>query len=151
VIMPEPPPDTSVTWLVTPPAPHHRYNLAEIDISLPSNQGSFIKSIPYRDSFIVYMDVLVYNNRITVVPFKSSGSEKPFCLFLGQADIQLSSWEAAWATAISQTESNPSLGSNSKLVGASYSRILDGGETVHVTSWRNRDKSIADLIVKLSI
>jgi hypothetical protein len=151
VTMPERPPDTFTAWLVIPPTPHCGYTLAENDMSLPSDKGSIIGCARHHGSVIVYTDDNILD-KAAVVPFKSSSSERPSYLLLGTVDVRLSS-EVAWSTAISQTKSDASFGFNGKgkVVGASYSRALDGGKAVYVTTWRSKDKSIADHIIKLSM
>jgi hypothetical protein len=151
VAIPERPIDTFLTWLVTPPAPDHGYTLAENDISPPSDPSIFIKCIPHHGSFIVYTGVNILGGTI-VVPFKSSGSGRPFYLLLGQDNYVSSTGGATWATAISQSESDASFDFNTtKVIGATYSRTLDRVKTVYVASWRSRDTSLADHIIELSM
>jgi hypothetical protein len=149
--MPKRPTDTCIAWLVTPPAAlHHGYSLAENDIFPPLDRSSSIICIPYRGSLIAYMEGTIFHP-VVKIPFKSSSSERPFYLLLKETGS--SSSERVWVTAITQATTN-TFNFNSeggRVVGASYSAILDGGKTVYVTSWRNRDKSLADYVVKLAM
>jgi hypothetical protein len=141
----------NVAWLVTPPAPCHGYTWVFGRADLFSS-SVFTHSVPYHGSLVVYVPMHLYMPTVAVVAFEGSGLERPFQLHLGQT-TSLSS-KTGWSTAIMQgtAEGNHDLNNiGSRVVGTSYSEILEGGKQVYVSSWRSRDTSLADFVVKLSM
>jgi hypothetical protein len=140
-----------VAWLVTPATLHEYTSAKNSDARFWGH--SQVNSIAHRGSLIVYVDSCRHWNfePITVVPLKGSSSERPIYLRLGQ--ILSSRSETHWSTEITQVESDAYLDLNNEdpMVGVSYSKVLEGGKSIYVSTWRCRDTTLADYVVKLSM
>jgi hypothetical protein len=145
VPMPKPPTRNCVVLFVTPPAPHHGYTLAENNFTPYKRWGTPLKCAPFHGSFLVFVNGDLNGSRVAVGPFKSSLG-KPFFLFLLASSNRDLVWDPM--TTVSQAGWD---GEDGHPLGDSYSVALDGGKKVYVSTWKGRDTSLANYVIKLSM
>jgi hypothetical protein len=145
VPMPKPPTRGCIALLVTPPAPHHGYTLAENNLAPFKGWGTPLRCVPHQGSFIVYTKHEINGNKVVVGPFKSS-SGRPYFLFLLGSEYLRTVWDPM--TMISQVGWG---GGGGHPLGTSYSVTLDEGKKVYVHTWKSRDTSLANYCIKLSM
>jgi hypothetical protein len=146
--MPQRPTYTHIAWMVIPPAPHHGYIV----------ETSSMECVPLRGSFIVYTQTDPEFEDYcwaTAVPFTCSSSERPLHLLLGSTGVSgppgSSLATAVWEPDSSFYGEGRTLKKRAKALGTPYNINLEGGDIVYVDSWRSRDTSLADYVVKLSM
>jgi hypothetical protein len=157
--MPEWPicPYTHEMWLVTPPAPHLGYTLGLTPQVPPFRYA--VGGLAHRGSLVVRIETDPGCPQAVTEVLVNRGSTTgslggSFYLLIGM--VFSVRFRPQWKTLILQEKPEietvaRELDENGRDVGASYGKILDGGQTIYVTTWRSRENSLADFVVRLSI